>query len=34
MKAEAPELYDALLYQRNLKWIPQIDRMLTPSLFS
>ena len=28
MKAEAPELYDALLYQRNLKWIPQIDRML------
>jgi len=28
MKAEAPELYDSLLYQRNLKWIPQIDRML------
>lgn len=28
MKVEAPELYDSLLYQRNLKWIPQIDRML------
>jgi uncharacterized protein len=28
MKAEAPALYDSLLLQRNLKWIPQIDRML------
>lgn len=28
MKEEAPELYDSLLLQRNLKWIPQIDRML------
>ncbi len=28
MKQEAPELYDSLLLQRNLKWIPQIDRML------
>tara|TARA_B110000858_G_scaffold157616_1_gene180457 strand:- start:41614 stop:42441 length:828 start_codon:yes stop_codon:yes gene_type:complete len=28
LKAEAPELYDSLLLQRNLKWIPQIDSML------
>lgn len=28
MKTEAPELYDSLLLQRNLKWIPQIDSML------
>ena len=28
MKVEAPALYDALLLERNLKWIPQIDRML------
>ncbi len=28
MKAESPELYDSLLYQRNLKWVPQIDLML------
>lgn len=28
MKVEAPELYDTLLLQRNLKWIPQIDDML------
>lgn len=28
MKIEAPELYDSLLLQRNLKWIPQIDNML------
>lgn len=28
MKVEAPELYDTLLLQRNLKWIPQIDNML------
>jgi uncharacterized protein YbaP (TraB family) len=28
MKVEAPALYDTLLLQRNLKWIPQIDRML------
>lgn len=28
MKVEAPELYDSLLLQRNLRWIPQIDSML------
>ena len=28
MKVEAPALYDSLLLQRNLKWIPQIDSML------
>ncbi len=28
MQVEAPELYDSLLLQRNLKWIPQIDSML------
>lgn len=28
MKADAPELYDSLLFQRNLRWVPQIDRML------
>ena len=28
MKIEAPALYDSLLLQRNLKWIPQIDSML------
>ncbi|PCJ28198.1 MAG: TraB/GumN family protein [SAR86 cluster bacterium] len=28
MKEEAPELYDSLLLQRNLKWIPQIEQML------
>lgn len=28
MKSEAPELYDSLLLQRNLKWIPQIEQML------
>ena len=28
LKVEAPELYDSLLLQRNLKWIPQIDSML------
>jgi len=28
MKVEAPELYDSLLLQRNLKWIPQIDDLL------
>lgn len=31
MKVEAPELYDSLLLQRNLKWIPQIDTMLQDS---
>lgn len=29
MKVEAPQLYDSLLFQRNLKWIPKIDQMLT-----
>jgi uncharacterized protein YbaP (TraB family) len=29
MKSKTPELYDSLLLQRNLKWIPQIDQMLT-----
>lgn len=28
MKAEAPELYDSLLLQRNLNWIPQIEQLL------
>lgn len=28
MRSEAPELYDSLLLQRNLKWIPQIEQML------
>jgi len=28
MMVEAPALYDSLLLQRNLKWIPQIDSML------
>lgn len=28
MKIESPELYDSLLLQRNLRWVPQIDRML------
>ena len=28
MKVEAPALYDTLLLERNLKWIPQIHRML------
>lgn len=28
MQAEAPELYDSLLLQRNLNWIPQIESML------
>ena len=28
MKVEAPALYDTLLLERTLKWIPQINRML------
>ena len=28
MLAEAPELYDSLLLQRNLNWIPQVETML------
>lgn len=28
MKVEAPELYEALILQRSLKWVLQIDRML------
>lgn len=28
MKDESPALYDSLLLQRNLKWIPQIERLL------
>lgn len=31
MQAETPELYDSLLLQRNLKWIPKIDQMLGDS---
>ena len=31
MKNESPELYDSLLVQRNLKWVPQIDLMLQDS---
>lgn len=29
MKLEVPQLYDSLLLQRNLKWVPQIDQMLS-----
>ncbi|MDD9896726.1 MAG: TraB/GumN family protein [Gammaproteobacteria bacterium] len=28
MRSEAPELYDSLLRQRNLNWVPQIEQML------
>ena len=28
MRAEAPELYESLLLQRNLNWLPQIESML------
>lgn len=28
MRNQAPEVYDSLLRQRNLKWMPQIDAML------
>ena len=28
MKVEAPELYEALILQRNLKWVLQTVRML------
>ncbi len=28
MMTESPELYDSLLVQRNLKWVPQIEEML------
>ena len=28
MQEEAPELYDSLLLQRNLNWVPQIESML------
>ena len=28
MRSETPELYDSLLLQRNLMWIPLIDQML------
>jgi len=28
MRREAPDLYDSLLRQRNLAWIPQIEQML------
>ncbi len=28
MRREAPELYDSLLRQRNLRWIPQIEAMM------
>jgi uncharacterized protein YbaP (TraB family) len=31
MKREAPKLYDTLLVQRNLKWMPQIESMFTDS---
>ena len=27
MKAQAPEVYDSLLRQRNLNWVPEIERM-------
>lgn len=28
MRQEAPEIYDSLLKQRNLRWIPQIEEMM------
>ena len=28
MKDESPALYDSLLLQRNLKWIPQLEQLL------
>ena len=28
MQEEAPELYDSLLLQRNLNWVPQIESMV------
>jgi hypothetical protein len=28
MQSEAPELYESLLINRNLRWIPQIEEML------
>lgn len=31
MRVRAPELYDSLLLQRNLKWMPQIEAMLQDS---
>lgn len=31
MRVRAPELYDSLLLQRNLKWMPQIEAMLEDS---
>lgn len=31
MRQEAPELYDSLLKQRNLRWIPQIEDMMNDS---
>ena len=32
MQSEAPDLYDSLLRQRNLKWILQIEQMLNDSV--
>ncbi|HAJ76305.1 MAG TPA: TraB/GumN family protein [Gammaproteobacteria bacterium] len=31
MRTETPDLYDSLLRQRNLRWIPQIEQMLRDS---
>jgi uncharacterized protein YbaP (TraB family) len=31
MRKEAPELFDALLVQRNTKWVKQIDTLLKGS---
>ncbi|MCG8414329.1 MAG: TraB/GumN family protein [Pseudomonadales bacterium] len=31
MQRQAPELYDSLLRQRNLRWMPQIEQMLQDS---
>ena len=31
MLNEAPELYDSLLRQRNMNWLPQIELMLRDS---
>jgi uncharacterized protein YbaP (TraB family) len=31
MRDQAPAVYDSLLRQRNLKWMPQIEAMLRDS---
>jgi uncharacterized protein YbaP (TraB family) len=31
MREEAPALYDSLLLSRNLRWLPEIEALLTDS---